>query len=125
MKRVERAIKNAEKLLPGIPAPEGETDPRWQAIIKIGEYIENNPQEVWLFIRKWATHPNEDLRMAISMCLLEHLLEFHFDDYFPKVKKACYQSKRFSGTFDMCSNFGQSNQPENSKLINELKKELF
>jgi hypothetical protein len=124
MKRVERAIKNAERLLPGTPAPEGNPDSRWKAIIKVGEYIETNPEEVWLFIRKWSTHPSEDLRMAISTCLLEHLLEYHFDMYFPKVKKACYQSKRFASTFSSCSKFGQAKFPENSKLFNELKNKL-
>jgi hypothetical protein len=124
MKRVERAINNAEKLLPGLPSAEGGPDHRWEVIIKVGEHIETNPQEVWLFIRKWATHPDDDLRMAIATCLLEHLLEYHFNEYFPKVREACHQSKRFAWTFDMCAQFGQANHPENSKLFKELKNEL-
>jgi len=124
MKRAERTIHNTERLLPGTPSPEGKPDPRWKAIIKVGEYVETGPQEVWLFIRKWATYPSDDLRMAVANCLLEHLLEYHFDEYFPKVRKACHQSKRFAWTFDMCAQFGQANQPENSKSFNELKNKL-
>lgn len=122
MKRIKRTIKKSERLLTGTPAPDGKPDPRWKAIIQIGEYIETNPQDVWLFIRKWATHHDEDLRMAIATCLLEHLLEYHFDEYFPKVRDACHQSKRFASTFVLCSKFGQANQPENSKAFDELLK---
>ena len=43
---VQQAIRDAEKLLPGVPAPDGEPDPRWQAIIKVGEYIETEPHVI-------------------------------------------------------------------------------
>ncbi|MDD5191150.1 MAG: hypothetical protein PHE50_08935 [Dehalococcoidales bacterium] len=122
MKTVDQAIKKAEQILPGVPAPEGEIDPRWQAIIKVGEFIETNPKEVWYFIRKWGVHPNEDLRMAIATCLLEHLLQYHFKDYFPKVQEACRDSKRFRFTFRMSSQFGQTKWKKNSKLYHELRK---
>ncbi len=36
------AIEKANSLLPGTPAPDGE-DPRWQAILEVGHYIESNP----------------------------------------------------------------------------------
>ena len=71
---VQQAIIEAEKLLPSVPAPDGEADLRWQAIIEVGEYIETEPHEVWPFILKWGKHPSEDLRMAVATCLLEHLL---------------------------------------------------
>jgi hypothetical protein len=124
IKTVAQAIKKAEKLLPGSPANEGEPDPRWMAIIKIGDFIETEPEQVWLFIRKWGIHPNEDVRMAIACCLLEHLLEHHFEDFFPKVKKACYQSNRFAFTFRICDQFGQAEQNDNSKAFVELKNSL-
>ena len=37
---VHRAIARAERVLPGKPAAEGKRDPRWQAIIRVGEFIE-------------------------------------------------------------------------------------
>jgi len=36
--------------LPGEPVDEGQ-DPRWQAIIAAGEFIQSDPEAVWLFIR--------------------------------------------------------------------------
>jgi hypothetical protein len=125
MKAVEKTIKNAERLLPGIPANDSESDPRWKAIIDIGEYIQTEPQAVWLFIRKWGMNSNEDLRMAIATCLLEHLLENHFKEFFPAIKDACRKSKRFASTFRMCGKFGQTTQLENLKVFNELQSKLI
>jgi hypothetical protein len=35
---VRQAILEAEAILPGRAAPEGESDPRWQAIIAVSEF---------------------------------------------------------------------------------------
>src|SRR5581483_10911837 len=69
-------------LLPGEPATGGQ-DPRWQAVIAVGEYIETEPEAVWSFIRRWGSHPQEDLRDLIATCLLEHLLEHQFRGLLP------------------------------------------
>jgi len=71
---VHKAIKRAEAILPGVAAPDGETDPRWQRIVDIGQYIESDPESVWEFVSRWGQHHDEDLRMAVATCLLEHLL---------------------------------------------------
>ena len=117
-------IMEAEKLLPGMPSLEGDSDPRWQAIIAIGEYIQDEPQAIWQFICKWGESSSEDLRMAIATCLLEHLLEYHFHEYFPKVREMCRRSKIFASTFEMCAQFGQSKQRENSQAFLALMKEI-
>jgi len=51
---VSELIRDAEAILPGTPAPEGADDPRWQAIIAIGEYIETHPEDVWPFVARWG-----------------------------------------------------------------------
>jgi hypothetical protein len=121
---VQQAIIDAERLLPGVPAPDDEPDPRWQAIIEIGEYIETKPHEVWSFILKWGKHPSDDIRLAVATCLLEHLLEHHFKEYFPKVKEACNRSKRFADTFCSCSQFGHAEERDNSKAFKALQIEF-
>jgi hypothetical protein len=115
-----RAIDRADSLLPGTPAPEGKRDRRWQAIIRVGEYIESSPEEVWQFARRWGTHRQQDLRDAIACCLLEHLLEYHFDLIFPRVKQAAVESKLFADTFTACWKFGQSEIPKNSRKFDRL-----
>jgi len=122
---VAHAIRKAERILPGKEAPEGELDPRWQAIIEVSEHIQQRPDEVWRFTRKWGAHANADLRAAVATCLLEHLLERHFDRLFPLVSEACRQSRRFADTFGMCSEFGQSRRRRNRMRFRALRAEVW
>lgn len=118
---VRDAIREAEKLLPGEPLPnDSEKDPRWQRIIDIGNFIQTNPNDVWVFTKKWGCHEQEDLRMAISTCLLEHLLEYHFDQIFPKIEEEIKKNPLFFDTFSHCSKFGQSELKDNSVKIDSL-----
>jgi hypothetical protein len=104
---VKRAIASVERILPGKSAPEGERHTRWQAIIRVGEFIETQPEAAWRFAHRWGKHPQADLRAAVATCLLEHLLEHHFQSLFPHVRRAALQSARFADTFNLCWSFGQ------------------
>lgn len=113
-------ISIAEALLPGAPAPDGECDPRWQAIIAIGKYVESDPQEVWQFVARWGTTEDQDLQSAIATCLLEHLLEDHFELLFPRVDALAKSDRNFANTFLGCWKLGQANLPGNSERFDEL-----
>lgn len=119
-KQVKNAIRRAGRILPGTPAPEGKEDPRWQAIIAVGYFVETQPEEVWTFVQRWGRHPNPDLRAAIATCLLEHLLEYHFDLIFPRVEREARTSKRFGDTLKRCWKFGQAKKPQNAAKIDRL-----
>lgn len=119
---VRRAIVRAERLLPGMPVPDPAPDPRWQAILKIANFIETEPEEIWQFVRRWGVHRQEDLRTAIACCLLEHLLEFHFEMVFPRVESAVKQRKLFADTFSRCWRLGQADLPDNRKKFDRLQK---
>ena len=56
------AIAHAECVLPGHPVPDGQIDPRWQAIIAVGEFILDEPEAVWSLISQWGDTEDEDLR---------------------------------------------------------------
>ena len=97
---VQQAIENANALLPGSPlSNDEEIDPRWQAIIEVGNYVESNPKEVWEFITRWGKSESEDVRTAIGTCLLEHLLQYHFSTYFPRVESLAGTDPLFGDTF--------------------------
>jgi hypothetical protein len=121
---VTEAIQNADAVLPGKQAIEGEKDPRWQAVIAVGDFVESDPEPVWLFIERWGKHPDEDLRAAIACCLLEHLLEYHFDLVFPRMERLARSNPCFAEMVGWCGSFGQSELPQNaarrSKLVEEL-----
>lgn len=117
---LEKAIARADELLPGVPAPEGEVDDRWQAIIAVGEFIRTEPEPVWEFIERWGVNDCEDLRAAIATVLLEHLLEHHFDTFFLRVEELAMRDATFADTLSMCSAFGESKKPRNVKRLKAL-----
>lgn len=118
------AITQAEALLPGEPAPEGERDPRWQAIIAVGEHIETQPEAVWEFVARWGSHPQEDLRDAVATCLLEHLLEHHFEGFFPRVEARALTDPLFADTFLRCWQFGKSAESDHAARFEALRVHL-
>lgn len=117
---IQEAIEKAQLLLPGEPAAEGHEDVRWQAIIAVGEYVESEPQAVWDFIQTWGINGQEDLRDAIATCLLEHLLEYNFAEFFPQVEKLALSNPLFADTFLRCWKFGQSEEFDNSERFDNL-----
>ncbi len=121
---ITQAIRKAEKMLPGARALEGTKDARRQAILAIGNYVEDRPHDVWQFVRRWGTHPSEDVRRAIASCLLERLLENHFDLIFPFVENTSIRSKRFAGTFRSCTEFKRLLEPERQTKVAHLDKKI-
>ena len=124
MLKVSDAIRDAEEILPGEPVPDEGNDPRWQAIIRVAEFAETDPEELWGFARRWGSSPDEDLRQAVASCLLEHLLEFHFTELFPRVAAAAREDPLFADTFLGCWDFGQTTEPQNLAQFQALKAEL-
>ena len=120
LETVQEAIEAAEKVLPGEVAPPGETDPRWQAIMLIEDFVERDPGAIMPFVLKWGVHEEEDLRGAIAVLLLERLLEFHFETIFPQVEQTALASPLFADTFLKAWKLGQSEQPENSIRFDAL-----
>jgi hypothetical protein len=121
---VNEAIAQAEAILPGVAAPEDEKDPRWQAIIAVGEFIGDQPEAVWPFVERWGAYPDDDLQAAIGTCLMEHLLEYHFDLVFPRMERLARSNPDFAHVVDWCWTFGEAERPENAARLQELKAEL-
>src|SRR5688572_2118791 len=117
---VHAAIAKAEAVLPGQVAPEGEIDRRWQAIIAVGEFIETEPEAVWSFILRWGSDANEDLRTAIATCLLEHVLEYHFDNFIRRVEQHARADGLFADTVWRCWKFGQAKEPNRAARFDRL-----
>jgi hypothetical protein len=120
---VRDAIASAERILPGQAAPEESRDPRWQAIIAIGDFIQEEPGAIWSFILRWGSSADEDLRYAVATCLLEHLLEHHFRRFFLQVEEAVRSDALLADTFSKCWKFGQAKEENNSKRFDSLQAE--
>jgi hypothetical protein len=99
---VQAAIHNADAILPGKAATEGQPDPRWQAIIAIADYLQTDPEPIWTFCERWGQSEDADLRAAIATCLLEHLLEYHHDLIERRVEQLASTNRQFAETAAMC-----------------------
>ena len=99
----------------------GEEGHVWKAAVRLGEFVEIAPNEVWSLVTKWADSENDEVRMALATCVLEHLLEHHFDRYFPLVEELALSNSRFADTFSSCWQFGQSDAPDNAARMDSLK----
>ena len=117
---IEDVIKEAETKLSKKIVIEDEKNSMWQSIIKLSDFIELAPEKIWKFVAKWGNHESEDVRDAVATCLLEHLLELHFDTYFPALEKEVLNEKLFYDMFCRCWNFGQSAIPINKKRFKDL-----
>ena len=120
---VSEAIREADALLPGVPSVEGQ-DPRWQAIIRVGEFIESEPEAVWGFVCRWGGDAQQDLRNAVATCLLEHVLEHHFAAYFGRVEQLATLDRLFGDTFRRCWQLGQALSPGNAERFASLVRRL-
>ena len=98
----------------------GEEQRVWQAAVRLGDFVEVAPNEVWSLVTKWGDSDNDEVRMALATCVLEHLLEHHFDRYFPLVEELALTNSRFADTFSSCWQFGQSEAPENAARMASL-----
>ena len=90
-------------------------DVRWQAAIALGNFAESNPEYIWPLVVKHGSRRHADVRMAIATCVLEHILEHHFNSFFPRVETWARQNRWFHETFQSCWQFGQSALPRNNK----------
>ena len=97
---------------------------RWDMACMLAMHVEASPDEVWPIVARHGCSEDADVRMAIATCVLEHLLEHHFDLIFPRVEALALADARFAGTFGSCWKFGQSKEPANSARWDALEAKL-
>ena len=69
-------------------------------------FIESRPRAGWEFVERWGKHQSKDLRMAIATCILEHLLDHHFDLFFPRIEGLARSNRFFAEMVGGCWLFG-------------------
>jgi hypothetical protein len=96
---------------------------RWSAAIAAGELVESRPQDVWDLILQHGTSENEDVRTAVATCMLEHLLEHKFNQYFPLVESEIRAGNALLGkTLLLSWKMGAAKQPANAAQWDSLVK---
>src|SRR5258706_4702032 len=102
---------------------------RWAAAKAGGECVVSRPRAVWNLVLAHGVSPVEDVRSAVAACMLEHLLEEHFEDYFPLLEQEVHSGKLLLGdTLRRSWKMGRAELPGNSArwddLVSYAKREL-
>jgi len=72
-----------------------------------------------------ATGTDDDMRTAIATCVLEHILEHHFDPFFDRSRQIVTAgSAAFADTLRQCWRFDQAELPANTKRLDDLLKQI-
>lgn len=95
---------------------------RWQAASALGEFSASDPERIWPLVVKHGSRRHADARMAIATSVLEHILENHFDAFFPRVAAIARSSLWFHHTFSSCWQLGQAKLPRNARRWRRLKR---
>ncbi|MCS6776622.1 MAG: hypothetical protein RMJ43_07220 [Chloroherpetonaceae bacterium] len=98
---------------------------RWGVLVLLGSYCEEHPEVLWPLVTRWGSMRSRSLRAAVGVCILEHLLEYHFAEYFVQIQKWLAEgNRRFRLTVCVCGKFGQAEEPENAVALDALKAAL-
>ncbi len=94
---------------------------RWAAAEAAGELIAVKPWDVWRLVLRHGASDDEDLRTAVATCMLEHLLEDHFDTFFPLLEAQIRGGNYALGdTLRRCWKLGAAELPNNAKKWDRL-----
>lgn len=97
---------------------------RWQALIMLGSYAQTHATVLWPLVLKWGTHRSMDIRQGVGVCILEHILEYHFDPYFDFALEYIEKgNERFEYTLGVCVVTDIS--PANERRLKAFQSEAF
>jgi len=71
---------------------------RWSAAEAGGRLLASRSRAVWNLVVTHGVSANEDVRAAVATCMLEHLLEERFDEFFPLLEAEIRSGKSFWAT---------------------------
>lgn len=89
---------------------------RWEAASALTDYAVTSPEKVWPIIVRQVSRDDEDLQEAIATCILEHVLEYHFNRFFELLEEEIAKNgnEKLRETLKLCWKLGQAETPENS-----------
>lgn len=97
----------------------------WKAAEQLGELAETEPRKIWSLVEKHGSSQNPEVRQAIATCVLEHVLQFHFDEYFSRVEQLINGgNSNFADTFRLCWKFDESWTNDDKRRWNALRSQL-
>lgn len=96
----------------------------WKGAEALGEYVESYPEAIWPLVLVHGSSDNSVVRLAMATCVLEHILEHHFERYFSEMERRVNAGNHaLRETLKSCWKFGQAEIPKNADRWDRLLKE--
>lgn len=97
----------------------------WEGATLLGEFAATAPDAIWPMIVRFASSDDAEVRSAIAACVLEHVLEHHFERYFAQSQQLIAAgNQQFADTFSSCWAFGQTELPDNKRRFDTLTQQI-
>ena len=94
---------------------------RWGILVDLTKFVEDQPRKLWPLIIKWGSVYNHDIRTGVACCLLEHLLQYHFAEFFERSRQEILGgNRRFASTLKYCHKLGQAEDAENAHRFDDF-----
>lgn len=84
-----------------VPVPDDRV--RWGALTMAGQLAEAHPKIVWPMVARFGRAKDGDIRLGVACCVLEHVLESHFEKYLPRAMRLALRDPRFEETLGFCA----------------------
>lgn len=99
----------------------GDDSDRWAAAAQLSEYVADHPDRIWPMVLRLASSQKDDVRQAVATNVLEHILEHHFDKFFPLIEADVQRgNENLRDSLRLCWKFGQSLDRSRSKRWDRL-----
>lgn len=101
--------------------PDRSPEVRWGGFQLLRTFVEASPEELWPLAVYWGSVKDRSIRAGVACFVLEHLLEYHFSLFFPRVLALIDGGNaEFAYTTACCLRLGQAEKPDNAKAFNRL-----
>jgi hypothetical protein len=94
----------------------------WSACALLSHFVEQEPGRLLRVVRHFSEAATSEQRAALGKCILEHLLEWHFDLAIHAIRAETDQSVRFAmvDVLSRCWPFGEAARSHKWKSVEAL-----
>jgi hypothetical protein len=94
----------------------------WSACVVLSYFVDQHPLQLFSIIQSVAEVASDDQRTALAKCLLEHLMESHFDFVIDSITIEPNPSQRFAlaDILSRCWPYGEAENHSNWKKVETL-----
>lgn len=118
-------IRRTERYMRLIESFRNEPDVVGHALIQMQDHLESRPFALWRFVERWGNHPHHAIRLYVSIWILEHLIEQHFELLIARLEELCRRDPLYGDMFLYAWIGGKAKRPANRARLLRLKQSVL